>query len=225
MPSTTVEDYIKRIYLEQQRTGGALAAMGKLAAAMDVAPGTATAMVKTLAGSGLADYEPRTGVGLTENGRQLALHVLRRHRLVELFLVETLNLDWTEVHEEAERLEHVISDRLLDRMDEHLGRPSVDPHGDPIPSPEGEIPPADTSGLDQCDPGRQVEVARIQDQSPTFLRFIERRGLTPGARVTVAGRDCEADAIELHLPDGRDVTIGLNAAAKILFRRGEGDAR
>ena len=219
MATTTVENYVKQIYLEQQRTGGEVAAMGKLASAMGVAPGTATAMVKTLARTGLADYEPRTGVGLTANGRQLALHVLRRHRLVELFLVETLALDWTEVHEEAERLEHAISDRLLDRMDEHLGRPRVDPHGDPIPSPEGRMPPSDAVSLDRCRKGQRVEIVRIRDQSPAFLRFIDRRRITPGTIVTVFDRDAEADALELELTSGQRVVIGMSAAAKILSGR------
>src|SRR6185503_20361208 len=102
--------------------------------AMNVAPGTATAMVKTLAESGLVDYEPRGGVRLTTKGEKLALHVLRRHRLVELFLVEALGLDWSEVDEEAEELEHAISDKVLGRIDKALGHPQVDPHGDPIPT-------------------------------------------------------------------------------------------
>ncbi|MGH7179941.1 MAG: metal-dependent transcriptional regulator, partial [Tepidisphaeraceae bacterium] len=137
MPSSTVENYLKRIYLEQQATSSHLVAMGKLAAAMGVVPGTATSMVKALADSGLVDYEPREGVKLTRGGEQLALHVLRRHRLVELFLVKFLGLDWSEVHEEAEQLEHAISDKVLEKIDALLERPSVDPHGDPIPPAHG----------------------------------------------------------------------------------------
>src|SRR6476661_8041735 len=134
MPSSTVEDYLKQIYLEQQAgDAGQLVPMGRLAAAMGVVPGTATSMVKTLADSGLVSYEPRGGLRLTRGGEQLALRVLRRHRLVELFLVKTLGLDWSEVHAEAEELEHAISDRVMDRIDVLLGHPTVDPHGDPIP--------------------------------------------------------------------------------------------
>src|SRR5438309_1705668 len=102
-------------------------------------PATATTMVKALADSGLVAYEPRGGVRLTRGGEQLALHVLRRHRLVELFLVKVLGLDWSEVHAEADELEHAISDKVLDRIDGLLGRPSVDPHGDPIPSAKGKF--------------------------------------------------------------------------------------
>src|SRR6476661_2815846 len=138
MPSSTVEDYLKSLYT-QQRGGGDLVAMGALATAMNVAPGTATAMVKTLADAGLVDYEPRGGVRLSAKGEKLALHVLRRHRLVELFLVEVLGLDWSEVDQEAEELEHAISDKVLEKIDDVLGHPEVDPHGDPIPNPKGKI--------------------------------------------------------------------------------------
>src|SRR5438034_298483 len=144
MPTRTVEDYLKALYAEQQRGtargDGGLVAMGALALAMSVAPGTATAMVKTLAEAGLVDYEPRGGVRLSGKGEKLALHVLRRHRLVELFLVEVLGLDWSEVDPEAEELEHAISDKVMERIDWLLDHPQVDPHGDPIPSAKGTIP-------------------------------------------------------------------------------------
>lgn len=218
MASPTVEDYVKQIYLEQQRTGGEVAAMGRLAEAMQVTPGTATSMMKTLAKAGLVDYQPRNGAGLTENGRQLALHILRRHRLLELFLVQTLGLDWAEVHDEAERLEHVISDRLLKRIDEHLDHPRVDPHGDPIPSPRGKVAAEDMQRLTLYTQGQKVKIARIEDQSPGFLRFIDRRALAPGAVVTVTGKDLDADAMELRLSGKCRVTIGLAAAEKILVR-------
>ena len=137
MPTSTVEDYLKQILLEEQRHPGEQVGMGKIADALGLAPGTVTTMVKTLAGSGLLDYEPYSGVRLTDSGRQLALHVLRRHRLIEVFLVQVMGMDWSEVHPEAEGLEHAISDRLIERMDEMLGHPVVDPHGDPIPSAHG----------------------------------------------------------------------------------------
>src|SRR5437762_4290247 len=139
MPSITVENYLKQLYLEQQNLTEELVPMGKLASAMGVVPGTATSMVKALADSGLVSYEPRFGAKLTKGGEQLALHVLRRHRLVELFLVKVLDLDWSEVHEEAEHLEHAISDKVLERIDAFLGHPSVDPHGDPIPTSKGKV--------------------------------------------------------------------------------------
>src|SRR5918912_4336004 len=130
LPTSTVENYLKTIYLGTSAHAGEprLLPMGQLAAAVGVTPGTATTMVKTLAESGLVNYEPYAGVSLTRAGRRLAALVLRRHRLVELFLVQVMGLRWDEVHEEAELLEHVVSDRLIDSMDEMLGRPDADPH-------------------------------------------------------------------------------------------------
>ena len=135
LPSSTVENYLKAIYhgVTNLETPQRLLPMGHLASALNIAPGTATTMVKTLAESGLVQYEPYSGVRLTAAGEKLAALVLRRHRLVELFLVQVMGLQWDEVHDEAELLEHVVSERLIDRMDEMLGRPEVDPHGDPIP--------------------------------------------------------------------------------------------
>src|SRR5580700_4576775 len=139
MATITVENYLKKLYLEQHAADGDRVAMGRLASAMGVVPGTATSMVKALSDSGLVEYQRRGGVRLTSRGEQLALHVLRRHRLVELLLVKVLGLDWSEVHEEAESLEHAISDRVLERIDAILGHPTVDPHGDPIPTSKGQL--------------------------------------------------------------------------------------
>src|SRR5213592_1588344 len=135
--------------------------MGKLATAMGVVPGTATSMVKALADSGLVSYEPRGGARLTSGGEQLALHVLRRHRLVELFLVKVLGLDWSEVHEEADELEHAISDKVLERIDALLGRPRVDPHGDPIPTAKGKLAAPRLESLADCGLGKSLRIARV----------------------------------------------------------------
>src|SRR3954462_11973684 len=162
MPSSTVENYLKQIYLEQQAAHtdeAGLVAMGRLASAMGVVPGTATSMIKALADSGLVQYEPRGGVRLTHHGEQLALHVLRRHRLVELFLVKVLGLDWSEVHAEAEELEHTISDKVLERIDALLEHPSVDPHGDPIPTAKGKLAEPRHISLLNCEKGQRLRVA------------------------------------------------------------------
>src|SRR3954454_17612488 len=151
MPSITVENYLKQLYLEQQNASEELVPMGKLASAMGVVPGTATSMVKALADSGLVSYEPRFGARLTKAGEQLELHVLRRHRLVELFLVKVLGLDWSEVHDEAEHLEHAVSEKVLERIDAFLGHPSVDPHGDPIPTSKGKVFPQKLQTLSECE--------------------------------------------------------------------------
>src|SRR5690349_9424186 len=218
MPSSTVENYIKQIYLEQQADPdpAALVPMGKLAVAMGVVPGTATSMIKALADSGLVEYEPRGGVRLTHGGEQLALHVLRRHRLVELFLVKVLGLDWSEVHAEAEELEHTISDKVLDRIDAYLGHPAVDPHGDPIPSAKGKVVELRHDSLADCPSERPFRVARVMDQDPGFLQFVERCGLMPGVAVVVQVRDKMADAIWVRPGDRRPIPLGTSAAAKIL---------
>jgi DtxR family Mn-dependent transcriptional regulator len=217
MPTVTVENYLKTLYLQQQRSSqGKPVAMGKLADAMDVAPGTATAMIKTLRASGLVSYTPRGGARLTPRGEALALHVLRRHRLVELFLVAVLNLDWTEVHEEAEELEHAISDKVLDRIDALLGHPSVDPHGDPIPPAKGKLKTPALLTLSEAQSGSHVRVARIVDQSPLFLKFVQARGLTPGSTVHVLAHDMAADAITVQAGRHEPSTLGTVAAAKVL---------
>jgi len=138
MPSYTVENYLKHILLLSDEADG-LVPMGALSAALAVVPGTVTTMVKALAQDGLVVHRPRHGVRLTAAGRRVALGVLRRHRLVETFLVHVLKMDWGAVNVEAEQLEHAISDTVLDRLDALLGHPDTDPHGDPIPSREGKI--------------------------------------------------------------------------------------
>lgn len=216
MPSSTVEDYIKQLYHEQQKSPGELVSMGRLAEAMGVVPGTVTTMIKALADSGLVDYEPRAGVRLTRGGEQLALHVLRRHRLVELFLVRILGLDWSEVHPEAEELEHAISDKVLDRMDALLEHPQTDPHGDPIPTAQGKVAAQRMRSLADCELQTPHRIARVVDQDPRFLQFAERCGLVPGAEVCLESRDVHADAIVVQCAGRGTSTLGTAAAGKIL---------
>jgi DtxR family Mn-dependent transcriptional regulator len=189
--------------------------MGRIARSLDVVPGTATTMVKSLSVSGLFDYEPRKGVRLTSAGKELAIHVLRRHRLIELFLVKTLGLDWSQIHLEAERLEHAISDTVLDRIDQLLGHPVVDPHGDPIPTANGSLDEGPATTLMDCAIDASVRIARIADQDPEFLQFVENSGLKPGVRLRVNQRNRAANAVTLT-PHAKDaLTLGQTAAEKI----------
>jgi DtxR family Mn-dependent transcriptional regulator len=182
LASQTVENYLKAIYqaqrgstpLERDDSEGRLVPMGQLASALGVVPGTATTMVKTLAESGLVKYEPYMGVRLTPAGERLAALVLRRHRLIEQFLVQVLGMNWSEVHDEAERLEHAVSERLIDLIDEMLGRPAVDPHGDPIPGREGELAEHSYIDLLSCPVEAPLLVARVTDQDAKFLRSSTR---------------------------------------------------
>lgn len=216
MPTSTVEDYLKTILQEEERQNSVLVSMGQIAVALKVTPGTVTAMVKTLADSSLVSYEPYSGVKLTKSGRQLAAHVLRRHRLIELFLVRVVGLDWSEVHAEAELLEHAVSESLIARIAELLGHPSVDPHGDPIPSATGEIERGELADLLHARVGARLRVARVADQSADFLRLVERCGLMPGSQFTVDGRDEAADTVRLTVAGGEAVSLGFRAASKIL---------
>jgi DtxR family Mn-dependent transcriptional regulator len=215
MATSTVEDYLKCI-LQQQEEADELVSMGSVAAALDVAPGTVTAMVKTLEKSGLVSYEPYSGVRLTTAGRDLAIHVLRRHRLIELFLVQVMGMDWSAVHGDAERLEHAVSDALINRMDEMLGHPAVDPHGDPIPDARGEVVQPDLVSLLFSPLGEQVRIGRVADQTPEFLRFLESEGIRPGVQLQIRARNDAADTIDLDLEGGRHVSLGYRAASKIL---------
>jgi DtxR family Mn-dependent transcriptional regulator len=216
MATSTVENYLKKLYLEQRATATQMVSMGKLASAMNVVPGTATSMVKALADSGLVQYEPRSGVRLTHSGEQLALHVLRRHRLLEVFLVKILGLDWSVVHDEADQLEHAVSDQVLERMDALLGHPTVDPHGDPIPSAMGQLHDPMLMSLADCPMNVPQRVARVLDQDPAFLKFLERQGLIPGAALTVEKREPQSEAVKIRSPKGEELSLGLATAAKIL---------
>jgi DtxR family Mn-dependent transcriptional regulator len=219
-PSQTVEDYLKALFLAQTALPGptALVPMGQLAAALGVVPGTATTMVKALAESGLVRYEPYVGVRLSSAGQKLAALVLRRHRLIELFLVQVMGMNWTEVHEEAEHLEHAVSDRLIERMDEMLGHPSVDPHGDPIPGPEGTVSRLEYDTLLTCPLHARVTVRRVSDQDSEFLKFAERHDLKPGQVVQVESRDSAGDSVLLRGGHDREFTIGTRAASKVLVQ-------
>ena len=218
LPSSTVENYLKAIFLgESQLPGGQrLFPMGQLAARLGVAPGTATTMVKTLADAGLVEYEPYNGVRLLPAGAKLAGLVLRRHRLIELFLVQVLGMRWDEVHDDAEQLEHVVSDRLVERIDELLGHPEVDPHGDPIPTPDGEIVARHHDTLLTCPLNVTVTVTRVTDQDAAFLRFLEHHALKPGQTIAVEARDEVSDSVRLRGTADQTITIGTRAASKLL---------
>jgi DtxR family Mn-dependent transcriptional regulator len=177
-------------------------------------------MVKALAESGLAKYEPYVGVRLTTAGEKLASLVLRRHRLIELFLVKVIGMSWAEVHDEAEQLEHAVSERLIERIDDMLGRPEVDPHGDPIPSATGAISRPKHLDLLSAPLRTPLIVTRVIDQGAGFLRFAEQHDLTPGSAIVISARDAGSDAVRFQSTAGRQTTIGTAAASKVLVRMG-----
>ncbi len=218
LPSSTVENYLKVIHLQQLTLADPthLVGMGQLASAMGVTPGTATTMVKALNEAGLVHYEPYTGVRLLPAGERLAGLVIRRHRLVELFLVRVMGMSWDEVHDEAEKLEHVVSERLIERMDEMLGHPEVDPHGDPIPNAEGVVTERALHSLLTCPLDVPLSVTRVADQDAAFLRFLEQSHLKPGQELRVESRDEAADSVRVRCKGAEPLTIGARAASKLL---------
>jgi DtxR family Mn-dependent transcriptional regulator len=220
LPSRTVENYLKAIYQAWTcpESEPRLLPTAQLAAALGVTHGTATAMVKTLAESGLVNYERYTGVTLTPAGERLAALVLRRHRLIELFLVQIMGLSWDEVHEDAEHLEHVVSKRFVDRMDEMLGHPETDPHGDPIPDAHGVVRVQDGQTLLSCPVGTPARVTRVLDQDKVFLRFLEHHHLKPGESIEIESRDAVSDSVRVRSRNDQPLTIGTRAASKLLVQ-------
>ncbi len=204
MPTSTVEDYLKAISRLSGETGD-LAPLGKVAEALGVTAGTATTMMKQLDRQGFADYSPRKGVALTEKGHLAAMRVLRRHRLLELFLVDVMKFDWAEVHEEAEVLEHAISERLVNRIDEMLGLPARDPHGGPIPDAHGVMRHDDSQRLDGC-PAGKYRLAKVTRTDPDFLSWLSAGGLVPGTVFQLAARDELADLFRIRVT-GRDENL------------------
>lgn len=217
MPSLTVENYLKAILQLELQTGVVSISTGRLATALGVSPGTVTSMLKTLAESGHATYRPYEGVTLSESGRKVALRIVRRHRLIELFLVQTLDLTWDQVHEEAENMEHAVSDFLVDRIDDFLGRPDADPHGDPIPARDGSLrgDSLQTTPLAGNPAGSQVRFARVLNQDSEFLRHLSDSGLEVGSVATIVDVDDADGVVTLQLPT-HETTLEHSMAEQLL---------
>jgi DtxR family Mn-dependent transcriptional regulator len=184
--TAAVQDYAKAIYTLESRHGAA--STTELATLLEVRPGSVSGMLRKLSELGLVEHERYHGVRLTERGRRVALEVIRHHRLVELFLVESLGMTWDEVHAEAEVLEHALSEELEELIAEKLGNPTVDPHGDPIPSRELELPETSSQTLAELEPGGVVTFVRVSDSDPDMLRFLGERGIVPGTTLELVER-------------------------------------
>jgi DtxR family Mn-dependent transcriptional regulator len=182
--SSAIEDYAKAIYALERR-GSEPVTTNALADRLGVTAGSASGMVKRLGELGLAQHRPYHGVSLTEQGRRLALEVMRHHRLLELYLVESLGVPWDRVHEEAEVLEHVLSEELEELIATKLGDPTHDPHGDPIPTRELKIEESATRSLQSLSAGDRGLFTRISDSDPAMLRFLAERGIAPGDALEV----------------------------------------
>jgi DtxR family Mn-dependent transcriptional regulator len=205
--SDAIQDYAKAIYALQRRAAGEPVTTNDLAARLGVTAASASSMVKKLAEQGLVEHEPYRGVRLTGAGERVALEVLRHHRLLELYLAEHLDVPWDRVHEEAEALEHAISEDLEARIAAKLGHPTHDPHGDPIPSAELVIDEGDTRSLEALAVGERARFVRISDSDPEMLRYLEQRGIRIGDAFELVDRQPFDGPLTLRF-DGGDEVIG-----------------
>ncbi len=218
METHAVENYVKAIYQIRAENGSEAVSTGEVARRLAVTPGSVTAMLQRLHDAGLVTYQAHRGVRLTEQGTQLALRVLRRHRLIELFLAQTLGMTWDEIHEEAERIEHAASDRLVDRIDQFLGYPKCDPHGDPIPNADGTLRTKRGEPLANCQNRTRLVLERVLDQSPEFLRYLSDGGFTVGNTAVVLENHPSAGVVTIET-GGQRLSLSRENAAKLLVRR------
>jgi DtxR family Mn-dependent transcriptional regulator len=215
MAKHTAEDYVKAILQISLDSDAAVASTGELARWLRVTDGTASRMVRVLAEAGWVAFTAYEGAQLTEKGHQLAIRGLRNHRLLELFLVKVLGMGWDQVHDEAERLEHAVSSCLMDRIDEFLGHPEIDPHGDPIPRPDGTLPKTSGVSLIGCDAGSPFVIRRVLDQSPNVLRFLSSVGVCLGQSGHVVTNSPVAGIVSIQL-DGKVIFLNRAVAAKVM---------
>jgi DtxR family Mn-dependent transcriptional regulator len=211
--SEAVENYAKAIYSLQSRAGGEPVATNDLADRLEVTPASASSMIKKLADLGLVGHVPYKGVQLTDEGERLALEVLRHHRLLELYLAEQLGVPWDRVHEEAEALEHVLSEDLEARIAAKLGNPTRDPHGDPIPDAELHVDECATRSLTELQAGDSGRFVRISDSDPAMLRYLSERGVQLGDRLEVVERQPFDGPLTVRFDDTLQVLGGALAAA------------
>ena len=193
--SESIQDYLKAIYIIGK---GESASTKQLADRLSVNPASVTGMLKKLSELNMVVHESYRGVRLTHAGRKVALEVVRHHRLIETYLAEALGYTWDEVHDEAEKLEHHISEEFEDRIAKILGDPQYDPHGDPIPSRDGKVPPVSRDRLADSDIGDRVIVRRVRTDNGTTLRFLKDNGIVLGTKLRIAARDEDAGTITVR---------------------------
>lgn len=208
-----VEDYLKAIYGIEQ--GGGAAATTDIAAKLSIAAASVSGMVRRLADQGLVSYERYRGVRLTAVGRRAALRTIRRHRVIETYLAQALGFPWDRVHEEAERLEHAVSDELVDRMAAAVGEPVTDPHGDPIPTREGIIDETPHGTLSDLARGQRSRVRRVSDEDPELLRYLAHIGIRPGVTVTLVDRAPFEGPLTLQVGNGT-CQVGPALASRVM---------
>ena len=215
-PTPAVEDYLKAIF-HLSSEGGA-AGTSAVAERLGVTAGSVTGMLKRLAEQGFVEHVPYYGARLTDAGAARAIAIIRRHRIIELFLVEVLGYPWDEVHEEAERLEHTASPRLIERMSEVLGRPESDPHGAPIPAAEGDFQEQRFPSLAEVDAGARAVLRRVSDEDPAALRYLAGMGLLPGTEIEVIEQAPFEGPVRIRV-GGAEQQLGRRFAATLKVER------
>ncbi|WP_197021763.1 metal-dependent transcriptional regulator [Brevibacterium sp. VCM10] len=208
-----VEDYVTLIWKAYEWPGGRPSTT-EMAEQLGVTASTVSANLKKLARDGYIDYEPYGQIVLTDAGRRIAVEIVRRHRIVESYLVEALGLTWDQVHDEADRLEHAVSDLVLERMNAAMGSPQRDPHGDPIPDADGRTAEFPSRRLQETPPGVEVEVVRVSDRSPELLRYLTDRGIVIGTKLQVRSISSAASSIAVSIGD-ESIELALDAADAI----------
>src|SRR6266536_911208 len=216
----SVEDYLKSVF--HLTSQGGFATTSDIAAMLVVAPPSVSGMMKRLSETGLIEHVPYRGVQLTAQGRRAALQMIRRHRVLEVYLTQQLGYDWGDVHEEAERLEHAVSDDLIERMAAALGDPRYDPHGEPIPTAAGEIEEPELVTLAEAAVGVELLLREVATQDPARLRYFAEQGLVPGVRLAVTGRQPFNGPTSVRL-DGETRVVGRELATLLLCRPTNGD--
>ena len=211
----SVEDYLKAIY--RLSPGGRTASTSEIANALELSPASVSGMIKRLSEQGLLEHAPYRGVQLTAEGLRQALRMVRRHRLLETYLVAFLGYSWDAVHDEAERLEHAVSDALIERMAAALGNPGFDPHGDPIPDADGSVAEPACTPLSEIDAGETVEIRRVRAEDGDLLRYLASLDLRPGVQVRILEHEPFRGPITL-LADGHQRVIGHEVAGQLLCR-------
>jgi DtxR family Mn-dependent transcriptional regulator len=213
------EDYLKAIYELEQRGERNSAATNDIAARLGIAAASVSGMVQRLARLGLVEAERYRGARLTAAGRAAALQLIRRHRIIESYLVERLGFGWDDVHEEAERLEHAASDELIARMADAIGNPTADPHGAPIPTASGEVDETRLPSINDLDAGGSATIVRMSDRDPAFLRYLDGMGLRPGAKVRVTAREPFSGPITLEVEGEQERhSVGTNVASQVYIQ-------
>ncbi|HTY09580.1 MAG TPA: metal-dependent transcriptional regulator [Bacteroidota bacterium] len=213
MPSISAENYLKNIY--ELESGKKKVTTSRLASKLKISPASVTDMVKKLSEKGFLRHEPYKGVAVTEKGKRSALQIIRKHRLWEMFLAEVLHFSWDTIHEEAEEFEHIMSERMEEKIDEVLGYPKVDPHGDPIPQKDGTIATMNIRPLGEAGEGMTVRVLRVHDANPELLQYASSIGLSLNKRIFVKQKNKFDDSLVVKI--GTRETVVSSVLAKNIF--------